>query len=36
VVDMIPVRRQNLDVKLSALESIGKWLTTCGAPENKP
>ena len=28
VVDMIPIRRQNLDVKLSALEAIGKWLTT--------
>ena len=25
VVDMIPIRRQNLEVKLSALEAIGKW-----------
>ena len=36
VVDMIPIRRQNLDVKLSVLETIGKWLTTCGSPESKP
>ena len=28
VVDMMQIRRQNLDVKLSALEAIGKWLTT--------
>ena len=28
VVDMVPIRRQNLDVKLSALEAIGKWLAT--------
>jgi len=36
VVDTIPIRRQNLEVKLSALEAIGKWLTTCGSPESKP
>ncbi len=28
VVDMIPVRRQNIDIKLRMLEIIGKWLTT--------
>jgi multimeric flavodoxin WrbA len=28
VVDMIPARRQNLDVKLPMLENIGKWLVT--------
>lgn len=28
VVDMIPVRRQNLQVKLPILEIIGKWLAT--------
>lgn len=28
VVDMIPLRRQNLEAKLSALESVGKWLVT--------
>ena len=26
VVDMIPVRRQNLDAKLPALEAMGRWL----------
>lgn len=26
IVDMIPVRRQNLDVKLPALELAGQWL----------
>jgi len=26
VVDMIPVRRQNLDMKLAVLESTGEWL----------
>ncbi|MCX5642887.1 MAG: flavodoxin family protein [Candidatus Omnitrophica bacterium] len=36
VVDVIPISRQNLDVKLSALEAIGKWLTTCESPESKP
>jgi len=29
VVDMIPVRRQNLDMKAKILEITGKWLTTC-------
>ena len=28
VVDMIPLRRQNLEVKLPALEIVGKWLVT--------
>jgi len=28
VVDMIPVRRQNLDAKLSRLESAGQWFAT--------
>lgn len=28
VVDMVPLRRQNLEVKLPALENIGKWLVT--------
>jgi multimeric flavodoxin WrbA len=28
VVDMIPVRRQNIDIKLPMLEIVGKWLTT--------
>ncbi len=28
VVDMIPARRQNLDIKLPMLEVIGKWLVT--------
>ena len=28
VVDMIPARRQNLDVKLSMLENVCKWLVT--------
>jgi len=29
VVDMIPVRRQNLDSKLIIAELTGKWLATC-------
>jgi multimeric flavodoxin WrbA len=29
VVDMIPARRQNLDMKANILEMTGKWLTTC-------
>ncbi|HIE27224.1 TPA: flavodoxin family protein [Candidatus Poribacteria bacterium] len=29
VVDMIPARRQNLDMKVNILEITGKWLTTC-------
>ena len=29
VVDMIPVRRQNLDMKLGILRATGKWLVTC-------
>jgi multimeric flavodoxin WrbA len=28
VVDMVPVRRQNLDLKLAVLETTGKWLAT--------
>jgi multimeric flavodoxin WrbA len=28
VVDMIPVRRQNMEFKLTLLEQIGKWLVT--------
>jgi hypothetical protein len=28
VVDMIPVRRQNIDMKLPMLEHVGKWLVT--------
>ncbi|MFQ6044025.1 MAG: flavodoxin family protein [Candidatus Poribacteria bacterium] len=29
VVDMIPARRQNLDMKVAVLKTTGKWLTTC-------
>jgi multimeric flavodoxin WrbA len=36
VADMIPIRRQNLDAKLSALKTVGEWLATCGLPESKP
>jgi multimeric flavodoxin WrbA len=36
VVDMVPVRRQNLDVKLIALKATGKWLVTCGYLKKKP
>ena len=28
VIDMIPIRRQNLEVKMPMLESVGKWLVT--------
>ena len=28
VVDMIPVRRQNMEFKLTLLEQVGKWLVT--------
>ncbi len=28
VVDMIQVRRQNIDIKIPMLEMVGKWLTT--------
>ncbi len=28
VIDMIPARRQNLDMKLSILKTAGKWLST--------
>ncbi len=28
IVDMIPARRQNLDVKLPLLEQVGRWLAT--------
>ena len=27
-IDMIPVRRQNLDIKLPMLEAVGRWLVT--------
>jgi hypothetical protein len=30
VFDMVPVRRQNLDLKLQVLEATGRWLA---APE---
>ena len=33
VVDMVPVRRQNLTLKLDALRTIGQWLAT--APTSK-
>jgi len=36
VVDMVPIRRQNLDVKSIGLKSTGKWLVTCGVSESKP
>ena len=29
IVDMIPARRQNLDMKLDVLQVTGKWLSTC-------
>ena len=29
VVDVVPVRRQNLDMKLGVLRATGKWLVTC-------
>jgi multimeric flavodoxin WrbA len=28
VIDMIPVRRQNIDMKIPHLERVGEWLTT--------
>ena len=28
VVDMVPLRRQNLEAKMPSLEIIGKWLVT--------
>ena len=31
VVDMIPARRQNLDMKLEVLRTTGKWLAGCPA-----
>jgi multimeric flavodoxin WrbA len=34
VVDMIQVRRQNIDVKIPMLEMVGKWLTT--KPTSEP
>jgi len=34
VVDMIPVRKQNLDMKLDVLKVTGKWLA--GSPPAKP
>jgi NAD(P)H-dependent FMN reductase len=39
VIDMIPVRRQNLDMKLPHLERVGEWLTTkpvSGPPPGAP
>ena len=33
VVDMIPARRQNLDLKLTVLRATGKWLATCVSSE---
>ena len=33
VVDLIPVRRQNLDMKVNILGTTGKWLTTCPSSE---
>jgi hypothetical protein len=32
VVDMIPVRRQNLAAKLPLLERTGEWLATATSP----
>lgn len=29
VVDMVPVRRQNLDLKLTTLRTTGQWLVNC-------
>lgn len=34
VVDMMPIRRQNLEMKLGFLEQVGKWLAT--APTSGP
>jgi hypothetical protein len=28
VVDMIPIRRQSLEMKLAVLEHVGAWLAT--------
>ena len=39
IVDMIPVRRQNLEMKLPYLERVGEWLTTkpvSGPPPGAP
>jgi NAD(P)H-dependent FMN reductase len=39
VIDMIPVRRQNLEMKLPHLESVGEWLVTkpvSGTPPAPP
>lgn len=36
VVDMIPVRRQNLEAKLAILKNTGKWLATCVKTERRP
>ena len=35
VVDMIPVKRQNLDMKMEVLRSIGKWLISCCSAINQ-
>lgn len=32
VVDMVPARRQNLDLKVCALETTGRWLAGAGSP----
>jgi len=34
VVDMIPARRQNLDLKLTVLRATGRWLATCVSSES--
>jgi len=31
VLDMVPVRRQNLEMKKDVLRTVGKWLTTVGS-----
>ncbi len=32
LIDMIPARRQNLDMKIAILETTGKWLSSSGQP----
>ena len=34
LVDLVPVRRQNLDVKLEILQITGRWLATCPMPNS--
>ena len=36
VVDMIPARRQNMDLKLHVLEATGKWLAAPGKRQPSP